>query len=92
MYYNIGGDMLRWSEEKNRRLKRERGVSFEEALGGEYLGLLAHPARKGQYLLLLLVHGYVWVAPCVAESEGWFLKTLFPSRKYTALLKKGKLL
>jgi len=26
---------------------------------------------------------YIWIVPCVVEEEYIFLKTLFPSRKYT---------
>ena len=35
--------------------------------------------------------GYIWVAPFVETDEEIFLKTLFQSRKYTKLHKKGAL-
>jgi hypothetical protein len=34
---------------------------------------------------------YVWVIPCVKEKECIFLKTMYPSRKYTRMYKKGEL-
>ncbi len=34
--------------------------------------------------------GYVWVVPCIEEIDYYFLKTLFPSRKYTKLLPEKK--
>ena len=35
---------------------------------------------------------YVWLVPFVQEENGdIFLKTLYPSRKYTKLYKEGKL-
>jgi uncharacterized DUF497 family protein len=40
---------IRWSEEKNATLKRERGVSFEEVEEiintGIHLDIIPHPAR-----------------------------------------------
>ena len=30
---------------------------------------------------------YVWVVPCVVEGKYIFLKTMFPSRKYTKMFK-----
>ncbi len=77
-----------WSEEKNQKLKQERGVSFEmveEAwLQGQNIiidehhnqGLFSH-----QEELLLELNGYVYSVPCVRKPGGLFLKTMFPSRK-----------
>jgi hypothetical protein len=30
---------------------------------------------------------YIWVVPFVEEKDYYFLKTLFPSRKYTKIFK-----
>lgn len=83
--------MIRWDEGKNEWLKRNRGLSFQEAVLGEFVGLVKHPVRRKQWLYLVKVDGYVWVAPCVADGSGWFLKTLFPSRKYTRKFERGEL-
>ena len=34
---------------------------------------------------------YIWVVPYVEDKETIFLKTLYPSRKYTKLYREGKL-
>ncbi len=35
--------------------------------------------------------GYIWIVPYVEEADYIFLKTLYPSRKYTRLYKEEKL-
>ena len=79
-----------WNEEKNTQLKEKRGVGFERivlAIGeGRILDVLEHPNEeryKGQILIIVDVDGYAYVVPAVRSGEYWFLKTLFPSRKYT---------
>ena len=76
---------FRWDNEKNKKLKKERGVSFEEILDSKFLGAEKHRTRKNQMVLLYEYNKYIWVIPCVVENEYIFLKTLFPSRKYTKL-------
>ncbi|OGR53299.1 MAG: hypothetical protein A2049_06525 [Elusimicrobia bacterium GWA2_62_23] len=83
--------MIRWDPEKSVRLKRERGVSFEEILQAEVLCAIRHSGRPGQRVLLVRHGGYVWAVPYVLNGDEVFLKTLFPSRKYTRLVKEGKL-
>lgn len=41
--------------------------------------------------MLFEYRGYVWVVPYVETGGELFLKTLFPSRKYTKLYKQGGL-
>lgn len=79
---------IRWSPLKNKRLKRTRGVSFEEIIHGELLGICKHPNRDEQQILIYGYKGYVWAVPFVIDGEGIFLKTLYPSRKYKKLYKK----
>ncbi len=38
--------------------------------------------------MLFKHRGYIWVVPYVESQEEIFLKTMFPSRKYTKLCKK----
>jgi hypothetical protein len=82
---------FRWSIPKSDRLKRARGASFDEVLQGKIIGLKHHPTREDQRILLVAYKNYVWVIPCVVEKEYIFLKTVFQSRKYTKLYKKGEL-
>lgn len=81
----------RWSFVKSARLKKTRGVSFEELLEhGRFLEVRQHPSRVLQDIALFEYQGYVWVVPYVVHGEERFLKTLYPSRKYTRLLREGK--
>ena len=82
---------LQWSLLKSERLKRTRGASFEDLLQARLIAVKEHPKRPHQRLLLFEYKNYVWVVPCVVSNEEVFLKTLFPSRKYTALYKRGEL-
>jgi len=78
---------FKWDEEKNKLLKKERGVSFEEILDSKFLGAEKHRSRTNQIVLLFEHDEFVWVVPCVVDDKHIFLKTLFPSRKYTKLFK-----
>ena len=82
---------IRWNELKNMRLKLTRGVSFEEILKEKWIATVPHPKRTGQRVFLFERQGYIWVAPFVEDENGIFLKTLYPSRDYTRLYKKGEL-
>jgi uncharacterized DUF497 family protein len=81
---------IKWDEEKNKLLKEERGVSFEEILNSTFLGAEKHRTRKNQMVLLYEYKKYVWVVPCIVEGKDIFLKTMFPSRKYTKMFKSKK--
>ena len=74
-----------WNNEKNIMLKRDRNISFEWIIiaieQDSLLDILEHP---NQLLLLVEIDRYVYVVPCVLENDVCFLKTIFPSRKYTA--------
>jgi len=74
---------FRWSESKNKSIKKTRGISFEEILKAKFLGAKEHPSRENQVILLFEYKKYVWLVPCVVEKNYIFLKTAFPSRKYT---------
>lgn len=81
---------FRWNPEKNEALKAERGISFERivlAIGdGDVLDVLRRP-HEGRYpdqlILVVTVEGYAYLVPYVEEPDGYFLKTVIPSRKAT---------
>ena len=83
---------IRWNELKSKRLKRTRGVSFEEILKERFVRFRLHPRREDQIYMLFEREGYIWVVPFVADEKGIFLKTLFPDRKFTKLYRRGELL
>ena len=76
-----------WSHEKNELLKAERGISFEEIAllieSGHILGIEENPARTNQKIYILEIENYAFVVPFVENQNEIFLKTAFPSRKYT---------
>ena len=81
---------LSWSNDKNEQLKQERGLSFEQVVhafaAGRVLADLPHPNQTrypNQRMLLIDIEGYVYVVPCVPTGEGFFLKTMYPSRQAT---------
>lgn len=74
---------LRWDDAKNKKLKKERGASFEEVISSRFIGVEEHSARTNQIVLLFEYNDYVWMLPCVEEEEYYFVKTMFPSRKKT---------
>jgi uncharacterized DUF497 family protein len=77
-----------WDEQKNRKLKAERGVSFDEVVAainnGDLLDIIEHHNQsryQGQELWVVRVRGYVYVVPTVSENNINFLKTAYPNRK-----------
>ncbi len=79
-----------WNLEKNERLKKERGLSFEEIVfyieKGQLLDVVEHPNQEkyaGQRMFVINVKDYVYLVPFVENENEVFLKTIIPSRKAT---------
>jgi uncharacterized DUF497 family protein len=82
--------VFRWDPQKNAQLMRERGLSFEQIVlaveGGDLLQVIAHPnpARyPEQKIMVVAMNAYAFLVPFVQEEDGYFLKTISPSRKAT---------
>lgn len=80
-----------WSEKKNRILKEQRDISFEDVVfsveNGQLLDILEHNNQSkypNQRLLIVEINKYAFVVPFVEDDERYFLKTIYPSRKATA--------
>jgi hypothetical protein len=82
---------IRWSQLKSERLKRTRGVSFEEIIASKLIDIRRHPRNENQRILIYQYKGYLWAVPYVMDGETIFLKTIYPSRKLMKLYKKGGL-
>ena len=83
--------ILEWNEEKDKLLKETRNVSFfqvkSEIEAGRYTKPIVNPAHKNQFITAVNINGYPCVVPFVVmENGGWFLKTIYQSRKF-----KGKI-
>ena len=79
-----------WNPEKNERLRRERGITFEEIVfhieRGDVLDLLEHPNQKRypeQRVFIVEVEANAYIVPFVESEFDVFLKTIIPSRKLT---------
>ncbi len=89
--------VLDWNIEKNKQLKRERGLCFEDvevALStGGFVDDQSHPNQErypNQRLLIVLINDYPCVVPYVRDKDKLFLKTIYPSRKLKSLLSENK--
>ena len=75
---------FRWNEDKNKRLKQERDLSFEAVVAaienGQVLDDFDHPARTSQRVLVVEIEGYVCAVPYVRNEHVMFLKTIFRNR------------
>ena len=76
-----------WDPAKNARLKRERGISFEEVVfhigNGDEVDIFDHPNQArypGQKISVVIVVDYAYLVPFVESEAKVFLKTIIPSR------------
>lgn len=81
---------MRWKPEKNDLLKRERGISFEQAVvaieRGGLVAVLAHgdPEKyPGQRIMVVTWDDYAYLIPFTEEDDSYILMTIIPSRKAT---------
>ena len=86
-----------WDNEKNRRLKVERNVSFEEVVfcieRGQLLDIVEHPnpvKYQGQQIFIVRMNDYAYLVPFVETEREIFLKTIIPSRKATRKYLRGE--
>ncbi len=84
-----------WNPEKNKRLKKERNISFEEVIfhlsRGDVWKISDHPDQinyEGQKLYFVDIEGYIHIVPHIIEKDYIFLKTIIPSRKATKMFKE----
>jgi len=79
---------FKWNVLKSERLKRTRGVSFEEIITAKIIDIKDNPKKENQQMILFEYRNYIWLVSCVRDGDKLFLKTLYPSRKYTKLYRK----
>ncbi len=78
---------IKWNLLKSERLKRTRGVSFEEIIAAQLVAVKEHPQRRDQKIMFFAHKQYIWIVPFVETGDEIFLKTLYPSRKYTKIFR-----
>ena len=79
---------ISWNTEKNAKLRRERGVGFEDVLfqlnEGKILDIVDNPNNKrypDQKVIVIEIKEYIYYVPFVEDEAEMFLKTIIPSRK-----------
>jgi len=79
-----------WNDSKNLQLKAKHGIGFDEIYAaleeGKLLDNIPHPSQKrypGQRIFVVRISSYAFLVPYVEDEEKIFLKTLYPSRKFT---------
>ena len=87
-----------WSDEKDFKLRKERGIGFDDIVfhiaSGDLLGVVSQPNEEkypNQKIMYIDIDDYVYLVPFVEEEGRKFLKTIIPSRRATKeLLGKNK--
>ena len=81
-----------WDADKNEWLNKERNISFEQVVvaveAGDLLEVLTHPnqARYAHEIVMLVkIDDYVYAVRTDMQEDVYFMKTAYPSRKYTAM-------
>lgn len=76
-----------WNSEKNKKLIKERGVSFEMCLvkieAKDVLDILDNARYPNQKIFVLEIDNYIYLVPFVKNENEIFFKTIIPSRKFT---------
>ena len=79
-----------WNNDKNRLLKKTRGISFEQVVmhiqNGDVLDIIEHPNQEkyvNQYVIVVNINDYAYAVPFVQQGKDRFLKTIIPSRQLT---------
>ena len=89
---------IKWDIKKSNWLEAhtERGgIGFEECAilieAGQILDSISNPSSNhiDQKTFVLEIDEYVYLVPYIETEEGIFLKTLYPSRKFTSRTSGG---
>jgi uncharacterized DUF497 family protein len=83
-----------WDENKNKVLKQQRNISFEQIVlsieNKQVADVIENPNKekyKGQIYIMVNYDEYIYVVPAFISDSGeeCHLKTIYPSRKYTKI-------
>jgi uncharacterized DUF497 family protein len=83
-----------FNREKNEKIFLERGITFDDVIEAiAYKGILLNfdNPNKGKYpnqkILVVNMNNYAYCVPYVIQKgDTWFLKTIYPSRKFKTLI------
>lgn len=78
---------IEWDAEKNEKLLLERGISFDicaiKIEREDVIDILDNRNYPHQKTFILEIKNYIYLVPFVEDDDKIFLKTIFPSRKFT---------
>ena len=88
--------LFEWDSIKNKWLKKERGITFDDVVfyinNGQLLDTVPHPNTKKyphQKMFIVNIENYAYLIPFVETNHIVFLKTIIPSRKATKYYLRG---
>lgn len=88
--------VFNWNTEKNKWLKENRGIGFEDIVflidEGFLIDIIRNssPSYETQKIFVIEFRLYVYLVPFVENQDEIFLKTIIPSRKATKRYLGGK--
>ena len=82
--------LFEWDSDKNKWLKKVRGITFDDVVfyinQGCLLDTIPHPDTERyshQKMFILNINDYAYLVPFIEKDQVVFLKTIIPSRKAT---------
>lgn len=94
LYYN----MIRkfdFNHQKNKLLFEKRGITFYkviEVIAEKGVLLNFENPNKEKYpdqkIMVVDIDGYAYCVPYVVDGDTWFLKTIYPNRKFKHLIER----
>ena len=82
-----------FNQQKNAQLFKDRGVTFYnviEAIENDGILLNFEHENKEKYpnqkVMVINMNNYTYCVPYVIDNETWFLKTIYPNRKFKYLI------
>lgn len=91
MNINLENVLFDYNSDKNNILLKERWVGFEDiiiyAKSWNVLDIIKNPSCNfdNQYCMIIKIKDYIYMVPFVRDKNLFFLKTIFPSRKFNKL-------
>lgn len=88
---------IKFNQEKDEWLKKNRNISLsniaELIFSEQVIKVINHPNKAkfpNQKIALLNINNYIYCVPYIETKDEIFLKTIYPSRKYTKKYLKNK--
>lgn len=84
--------IIKWNEDKNNLLKQDRNISFEmiaeKLKKGDIIDDIINPNNQkysNQRIFVIEINAYIYFVPYFENENEIFLKTIYPSRKFTKI-------